>query len=97
MSGRRRLLPAHVGGYVYLAVAAVCAVALWVAVQDDWRSGIRWFSVALVAGGAARLVLPESQAGMLAVRNRFLDAGVLVALGVTLFALATDIPEQPGA
>ncbi|HEY1135406.1 MAG TPA: DUF3017 domain-containing protein [Nocardioides sp.] len=97
MAPRRRLVPAHLGGYVYLLVVAVSAVALWVAVQDDWRTGIRWFSAALVAGGAARLVLPEGQAGMLAVRNRFLDAGVLVALGVTMFALATDIPDQPGA
>lgn len=94
---RRRFLPERVGGYVYLAVLAVCAIGVWIVASGEWRTGIRWFSLALVGAGAARLILPDAEAGMLGVRNRFLDAGLLIAVGAVLLVLAGDIPEQPGA
>lgn len=94
---RRRFVPERVGGYVYLAVLAVCAIGIWIVVQGEWRTGIRWFSLGLAGGGAARLVLPASEAGMLGVRNRYVDAALMIAVGAALLVLASDIPEQPGA
>ena len=42
-----------------------------------------------------RLVLPEDDAGMLAVRHRALDVAFLVLIGTALFVLASTIPDQP--
>ncbi|MDT9592772.1 DUF3017 domain-containing protein [Nocardioides zeae] len=96
-SPRRRFVPERVGGFVYLAVLVACAVGVWIVVGGDWRTGIRWFSLALVAGGVARLVLPEAESGMLGVRGRYLDAALLVGVGAVMLVLAGDIPEQSGA
>lgn len=95
-SPRRRWLPAHLGGYAYLAVLAAGAVGLWIVTTGDWRVGVRWMAAGLLGGAAVRLVLAERQAGMLAVRNRYVDAGALAAVGVALLLLASGIPEQPG-
>jgi uncharacterized membrane protein YraQ (UPF0718 family) len=51
---------------------------------------------ALFAAAALRLVLPQKDAGMLAVRHRLIDVTVLVLVGAALFFLAGDIPDQPG-
>jgi hypothetical protein len=42
-------------------------------------------------------VLANRDAGMLAVRNRFLDAFLLTGCGVALIALASSIPDMPVA
>jgi hypothetical protein len=52
-------------------------------------------SVALACAALLRLVLPERDAGMLAVRHRLLDVTVLLGLGIALFVLAGTIPDQP--
>ena len=62
---------------------------------DDWRLGVRVIAGALAGAGALRLVLPERDAGMLAVRHRLLDVLLLAALAGALFYLAGDIPDQP--
>ena len=69
-------------------------VGLVVASASDWRTGLRIVSAALLVAGGLRLVLPERDAGMLAVRHRFLDVGILVAVAVGLIVLAGTIPEQ---
>jgi hypothetical protein len=76
-------------------VLAAVAVGIVVAVVDDWRNGVRTISGSLGFAGVLRLLLPERDAGMLAVRHRLLDVGILVVLAVTLFVLAISIPEQP--
>lgn len=93
----RRFWPERVGGYVYLAALVVCAIGIWIVASGEWRTGMRWFSLALVGAGAARLLLPDKEAGMLGVRGRFLDSAILVTVGAVLLVLAGDIPEQPGA
>jgi Protein of unknown function (DUF3017) len=50
---------------------------------------------ALLAGSLARLLLPESKAGMLASRRRLVDVAVLGALGVGLL-IAGLIVRVPG-
>ena len=51
----------------------------------------------LIVAALLRLVLANRDAGMLAVRNRFVDAFLLGAAGVALIALASSIPDMPVA
>ncbi|MFC5727678.1 MULTISPECIES: DUF3017 domain-containing protein [Nocardioides] len=74
---------------------AATAAGIVIAVVDDWRNGVRTISGALGFAALLRLLLPDRDAGMLAVRHRLLDVGILAALAVTLFVLAISIPEQP--
>jgi hypothetical protein len=91
--GRR--YPSTIGGAFYLLVLAVSAVGLGLVAHGDWRPGVRCIAGALVFGAAVRLVVPANQAGMLAVRRRFVDVAILVAIGVALWFLSTSIPNQP--
>ncbi len=77
-----RRLPSTVGGLCYLVVLAITGVGIGIAWTGDWRLGVKWVGVALVLGAAARLVLRRKDAGMLAVRNRAVDAAMLSAVGV---------------
>lgn len=61
----------------------------------DWRLGIRVVAGALAAAAVLRLVLPQRDAGMLAVRPRLVDVLMLGGVAVTLFVLAINIPDQP--
>ncbi|THI95650.1 DUF3017 domain-containing protein [Nocardioides sp.] len=87
--------PSTIGGAFYIAVLAATAAGIVIAVVDDWRNGVRTISGALGFAALLRLLLPDRDAGMLAVRHRLLDVGILAALAVTLFVLAISIPEQP--
>lgn len=90
-----RRYPSTIGGAFYLVILAVTAGGVVAAYIDDWRLGVRIVGIALIAGGAIRLVLPQRDAGMLAVRHRLVDMAVLVAMGVALIFLAGDIPGRP--
>lgn len=72
----------------------VVGTGLVLAAVSDWRLGLRIMSAGLVIAAVLRLGLPEKDAGMLAVRHRFLDVGILVAVAVGLVLLAGSIPEQ---
>jgi len=90
-----RRYPSTLGGALYvLALAGVFAGLGWAALYD-WRDGVRVIAGALLFAAGCRLLLPTRQAGMLAVRHRALDVGLLVAVGVVLFFLAGSIPNQP--
>ncbi|MBM0124663.1 DUF3017 domain-containing protein [Pimelobacter simplex] len=89
-----RRYPSTIGGACYIAVLAVVGSGLALAAVSDWRLGLRIMSGGLVAAAVLRLGLPEKDAGMLAVRHRFLDVGILVAVAVGLVLLAGSIPEQ---
>jgi len=91
-----RRYPSTVGGACYLVVLGVGVAAIVVAGVDDWRFGVRLLAGALGGAAACRLVLPQRDAGMLAVRHRLVDVALLVAVAVTLWVLAGDIPDQPG-
>jgi hypothetical protein len=91
----RRWFPARVGGIFYLAIMAATVVGLGIVASGAWRNGVRLMAAAMIAAAALRLVLREPQAGMLAVRHRFLDAAILTAAGVAIIVLASSIPNQP--
>ena len=87
--------PSTIGGALYLGVLAAMATGLAVVWFDDWRTGVRILAGALAAAALSRLVLPQRDAGMLAVRNRFLDVAIMGIVAVVLFVLAASIPNQP--
>ncbi len=91
-----RRYPSTIGGAFYIGVLAAAVVAIAIVMTSDWRVGVRVLAAALGAAGAVRLLLPQRDAGMLAVRHRFVDVGILVAVAVTLWWLAGSIPDQPG-
>ena len=87
--------PSTVGGVIYLFVLAGAISGVVVAATGPWRTGVSWLAFSLLAAAAARLVLPDADAGMLRVRGKILDATILVAMGVTILMLAGTIPDQP--
>ncbi|MEQ6902834.1 DUF3017 domain-containing protein [Nocardioides sp. YIM 152588] len=89
--------PSTLGGAFYLAILLATGGAIGlIAAGGDWRLGIRILAGALGVAGLLRLVLPERDAGMLAVRHRLLDVVLLAGVSLALFLLASSIPEQPG-
>ena len=92
-----RRYPSTIGGALYLAILAVVIAGLVVASVASWRLGIRVVSGSMIAAAVARLALPERDAGMLAVRNRWFDAAILILMGVAMIVLTASIPDQPGA
>ena len=92
-AGRR--YPSTIGGACYLVVLAASTVGLWITSRGDWRLGVRWIAASLVVAAAVRLLLPVREAGMLAVRRRFVDVLILAVVGAALWFLSSTIPNQP--
>ena len=91
-----RRYPSTIGGAFYLSILAVAGTALFIAGQSDWRLGIQILGGSLLVAALLRLMLANRDAGMLAVRNRFLDAFLLIAAGIALIALALVDPRHAG-
>ena len=87
--------PSKIGGLLYLVVLATTGVGIGIAWTGDWRLGVKWVGAALILGAGARLVLRRKDAGMLAVRNRAVDAVLLSGVGVIMLFLSESIPNQP--
>ncbi len=87
--------PSTRGGMLYLLILAVTVVGVLLVVLVDWRLGVRVEGGALLGAAALRVLLPEREAGMLAVRHRLFDAGLLTLMGIVLIVLAGSIPDQP--
>ena len=93
--GEGRRYPSTIGGAFYLLILLVAVGAVWLVISDDWRVGVRVLACCLAGAGALRLVLPQRDAGMLAVRARWIDVTLLVGVGLALWWLAGSIPDQP--
>lgn len=88
--------PSTIGGLGYLLILGAMTTGLvLVAVSGDWRMGVRVVAATLAAAAVMRLLLPQKDAGMLAVRSRWVDVLLLAAVSVALFLLAGSIPDQP--
>ena len=80
----------------YILVLTATAVGIGITWRtNDWRLGIRVVAGALASASALRLVLPQRDAGMLAVRPRMVDVSIVGALAIALLVLAENIPDQP--
>jgi hypothetical protein len=90
-----RRYPSTIGGAFYIGVLVATAVGIVIVYRShDWQLGVRVIAGALCAAGLLRLVLPQRDAGMLAVRSRLIDVTLLVVVGGALFFLAGNIPDQ---
>jgi len=90
-----RRYPSTIGGAFYISILAVAGTALVITARSDWRLGIQILGGSLLVAALLRLVLANRDAGMLAVRNRFLDAFLLTLAGAALITLASSIPDIP--
>lgn len=68
------------------------ALGLVIALVDGWRLGAVVVGAAVLWGSGLRLVLPARALGLLAVRGRPVDVGLLVVAGVGIVALAILVP-----
>ena len=73
----------------------MAGTALFITYGKDWRLGIQILGGSLLAAALIRLVLANRDAGMLAVRNRFIDVTLLTGAAIALIVLATTIPDMP--
>ena len=89
-----RRYPSTIGGAAYLLVLGVTLSSLAVITTGRWRLGVLWIGCALLGAAAARLVLPEEQAGMLHVRRRLVDVVILIGLGAGLLIAGAAIPSR---
>ena len=87
--------PSTVGGVIYLCVLGAAVAGVVIAASGPWRTGVSWLAFSLLAAAGARLLLPDHDAGMLRVRGKALDAGILIAMGIAILFLAGTIPDQP--
>ena len=90
-----RRYPSTIGGAFYIAILISAGVAIGIVASGDWRGGVRVLAVGLAAAGLFRLVLPQRDAGMLAVRHRAVDVLLLAGVAGILWWLAGSIPDQP--
>lgn len=90
-----RFGPSTPGGWLYLGVLALTAVGIAVVVLGSWRLGVKMVAGALGMAALSRLVLTDVAAGMLKVRTKLLDAGLLTAMAAVIYFLAETIPNQP--
>lgn len=90
-----RRYPSTIGGAFYILVLIAAAIGIALVVRDDWRLGVRVLAGALGGAALVRLVLPQRDAGMLAVRHRLIDVLMLAGVAVALFVLTGSIPDQP--
>lgn len=93
----RRRYPSTFGGVVYLGVVVATIVGLVTVALGPWRRGVALVGFALVFAACMRLVTREDDAGMLRVRGRWFDVVVLAGVGISLIALAANIPDQAAA
>ena len=98
---RRRGAPRHGGAaprrlaqLPYLIVLSGVGAGLTLCAFNYFRKGSGLIAAALLVGALARLLLPESQLGPLAVRSRSIDCWTLVILGEMVAFVSLSIPPM---
>ena len=92
-----RRYPSTFGGLMYVVVVIATVLGLGLVAFGPWRRGIALVGFALLFAATMRLVTREDEAGMLRVRSRLFDVTVLTGVGLSLLALAANIPDQTEA
>ncbi len=62
--------------------------------ESSWRLGCLVIGGSLVLGAVERIALPSREAGLLQVRSKAFDAGMLIVLGVMVVVLAIAVPMR---
>jgi hypothetical protein len=78
-----------------LLVVLVGVVAgLVIALLGQWRLGCLVIGGSLGVGAMERLALPSREAGLLQVRSKAFDVGMLIVLSATILVLALLVPTR---
>lgn len=77
---------------VLVVLAGVAGGLLGVVLLDDYRVGGLVVGASVVLGAWLRALLPARRLGVLVVRSRRLDVGMLVLLGLGITVLALVVP-----
>ena len=79
-----------------LVVLAGVVLGLVVAMLGEatWRAGCLLIGASLGLGAVLRLVLPGREAGLLRVRGKAFDTGLLLLLAAAVIALALVVPTR---
>jgi hypothetical protein len=78
-----------------LLVVLVGVVAgLVIALLGQWRLGCLVIGGSLGVGAMERLALPSREAGLLQVRSKAFDVGMLIVLSATILVLAVLVPTR---
>jgi hypothetical protein len=93
----RQRYPSTFGGLIYLVIVLTTVVGLVMVALGPWRRGVALIGFALLFASCMRLVTKEDEAGMLRVRSRWFDVAALAGVGISLIALAANIPDQAAA
>lgn len=86
---RRHLVGSALFGCSLLVLLSGIAVTAF----GQWRQGSQLSALGLLFASAVRLVLPDTMAGMLRVRRKWVDVVALTALGAGLLVVAIVVPE----
>ncbi|MFG2087617.1 DUF3017 domain-containing protein [Spirillospora sp. NPDC048824] len=78
----------------YLIVLSGVGAGLTLCAFNYFRKGSGLMAAALLIGALARLLLPESQLGPLAVRSRSIDCWTLVILGEMVAFVSLSVPPM---
>ena len=62
--------------------------------MPTWRAGCLLIGASLGLGAVLRLVLPRREAGLLRVRGKAFDTGLLLLLAAAVIALALVVPTR---
>jgi DUF3017 family protein len=84
--------PRWFGQLPYLFVLAGVAAGLTLVAMEHPKRGSVLVAAAVLFGALARLVLPESQVGLLATRKRWIDVLTLVVFAVGIAVTAYVVP-----
>ncbi|MQA83313.1 MAG: DUF3017 domain-containing protein [Streptosporangiales bacterium] len=82
----------RLGEIPFLLILIGVAVGLATVGMHHFKRGSVLIAAALMLGAVLRLVLPERQAGLLAVRGRAFDVLTFVALGAGIALMAVVVP-----
>ncbi|WP_207934626.1 DUF3017 domain-containing protein [Actinomadura sp. KC06] len=95
---RRGAAPHWLAQLPYLIVLSGVGAGLTLCAFNYFRKGSGLMAAALLLGALARLLLPESQLGPLAVRSRSIDCWTLVILGEMVAFVSLSVPpmNKPG-
>ncbi|TDC89838.1 DUF3017 domain-containing protein [Actinomadura sp. 7K507] len=91
---RRGAAPHWLAQLPYLIVLSGVGAGLTLCAFNYFRKGSGLIAAALLIGALARLLLPESQLGPLAVRSRSIDCWTLVILGEMVAFVSLSIPPM---
>ncbi|XRQ05940.1 DUF3017 domain-containing protein [Actinomadura welshii] len=91
---RGRAAPQWLAQLPYLIVLSGVGAGLTLCAFNYFRKGSGLMAAALLVGALARLLLPESQLGQLAVRSRSIDCWTLVILGEMIAFVSLSIPPM---